>query len=207
MALKTFGLWQDLTFYFVIEAQGDALQRAAGHLAELASAGTAPLEKLAAIRQETDHLLDQFIGRLDRAFITPLDKEDLDTASYSIDRIHRALESAAHYVAMAGGQLEPALRELIDTVGVAAAKVHDVAGLARTSMKREALDEPLAALLAKARSGEGAHRALMKAMLDASPDKVQRAMLAAECGRQLRTVLERCEEFALVMRRLAIKYG
>jgi uncharacterized protein Yka (UPF0111/DUF47 family) len=209
VSLKKFGLWKDLTFYFVLEAQADAVERASqvlGKLAESGEGAEANLTQLAEIREESDRLLHQFAGRLDSAFITPLDKEDLDAFSQTLDIVLGGIESAAFHCHQAAAHLDQHERGLAALVMKAGTHLHELAGLVRTSMKKHALEECLTAILTLKRTGDTRYRAAFTDLVSRTLDP-RVMLLKKEACQQLDVILDRAATVATLARRLAIKYG
>jgi uncharacterized protein Yka (UPF0111/DUF47 family) len=209
MSLKKFGLWKDLTFYFVLEAQADAVDRASQLLSKLIDTpaqAEAQLAGLVELRAETDQLLHQFAGRLDSAFITPLDKEDLDCFSHTLEEVQSAIEAAAFHGQLAREHLDSHEKELAKLAATAGAHLHELAGLVRTSMKKQTLDSCLMALHALERKGDTLYRAALTDLVTRGVDP-KILFLKKEACQHLDFTLDKSGAVATLGRRLAIKYG
>ena len=88
-------------FYSDFQAMADELQRAAGLLEEML-APAEPLwdraEQITEIEHKCDLLTHDIISRLNRTFVTPIDREDIHELAKSLDDVMDAIDAAATLV-------------------------------------------------------------------------------------------------------------
>ena len=88
-------------FYADFQALADELQRGANHLEEMLS-GDEPLwnkaEEIKEIEHKCDFLTHEIISRLNRTFVTPIDREDIHELAKSLDDVMDAIDAVATMV-------------------------------------------------------------------------------------------------------------
>ena len=208
--MRKYGLWKDLTFYFVLEAQADTAHRAAQELQALLEGGPQQLERAAAIeklREEADQLTREFSKRLDSAFITPLDKEDLDALSTAFDEILTAIhEAAAHAlllpVALPARSKNTAGKMLVEITEA----IYEGAGALREKRKKALLDETVAKLALLHRSARAIHRETLKELFGANLEH-RELLLGNNFVARLETITDKCAAASGWIKRFAVKYA
>lgn len=209
--MRKYGFWKDLTFYFLIEAYADVILRAAGEFQEL---GTDPqrivdkLQTFADLRNEADEVHNQFIQRLDHAFITPLDKEDLLELLQQLEMIQEAIERAAHGLTFvtAEGTTEhlPAfVAKLQETVQAA----FELASSLRHGAKHQDLPANLAALHRIKKESNLLHDAVLR---DLGAQICVNPLLAFNCKEaydRFLQVPEKTTDLARLVARMLVKYA
>jgi uncharacterized protein Yka (UPF0111/DUF47 family) len=208
--LRKYGLWKDLTFYFVLEAQAETAHRAAKELQALLTNPGTVKERTAAIeglRQEADRLTQEFSKRLDSAFITPLDKEDLDALSTTFDDLLTAIEEAAAYALLLPGELQAKSKGVLGSLLVDTTQaIYEGAGGLRDKHNKPFLDVTVAKLFSLHRSARIAHRAIL-AELFGQELSSRDLLLGNNLVGRLGNVTEKSSIAAGWIKRLAVKYG
>lgn len=208
--MRKYGLWKDLTFYFVLEAQADTAHRGAQELQALIAGQPQQEERTAAIeklRGEADRLTQEFSKRLDAAFITPLDKEDLDALSTAFDEILTAIHEAAGHAQLLPGELPAQSKGEIGRMLVEITEaIHEGAGALRDKHKKALLDETVAKLSALHRSARAMHRHILKELFGSSLAP-RELLLANNFLTRLETITEKCAAATGWIKRFAVKYA
>jgi uncharacterized protein Yka (UPF0111/DUF47 family) len=209
--LRKYGFWKDLTFYFLIESYADVVLRAAGEVQALREEPTQTNEKLQALadlRKEADEVQGQFLGRLDHAFITPLDKEDLLEIIQKLDTLLEAIERAARGLPLAAADGSPEhLSALTVKLQEAAQAAFELASSLRHGYKHQALPASLASVHRIKEEGDLLHDAALKD-LGAHPQLSPSAtVIQKEAYDRLLAVLEKSADLARLVARLLVKYA
>ena len=209
--MRKYGFWKDLTFYFLIEAYADVVLRAGGELRALCEDPTQIDEKLQALadlRKEADEAYNQFRQRLDHAFLTPLDKEDLLEIVQELDLVLGAIERAA------GGMRLVAAEGASELLAGPAAKlqestraVFELASSLRHGTKHQALPSQLAALHHLNKEVGNLHDAAVSALVGKGSLSLGAAMAWKEVYDRLLAVPERSVGLARLVARLLVKYA
>ena len=85
-------------FYTDFQALADELQRGSALLEEMVAAGHPIWDKADEIKEvehKCDFLTHEIIQRLNRTFVTPLDREDIHTLARSLDDVMDAIDASA----------------------------------------------------------------------------------------------------------------
>jgi hypothetical protein len=208
--LRKYGFWKDLTFYFLIESYADVVLRAAGEVQALREEPTQTNEKLQALadlRKEADEVQGQFLGRLDHAFITPLDKEDLLEIIQNLDTLLEAIERAARGLPLAAEGSPEHLSALTGKLQEAAQAAFELASSLRHGYKHQALPASLAVVHRIKEEGDLLHDAALKDLGANSRLSPQATVTCKEAYDRLLAVLEKSAELARLVARLLVKYA
>ena len=209
--MRKYGFWKDLTFYFLIEAYADVILRAAGEVQEISedpAKTTEKIQALADLRKEADESFSQFLRRLDQAFITPLDKEDLVEILQKLEMILAAMERAAHglqFLAPQGTAHHQAA--LTGKLQEAAQSAFELASSLRHGHKHQALDTHLTALHRIDQQSLRLHDAALKDLGVSAPLTPPAAVTCKEAYDRLLGVPEACVELARLVARMLVKYA
>lgn len=209
--MRKYGFWKDLTFYFLIESYADVVLRAAGELQTLREDPTRTGEKLQALadlRKEANEAQGQFLLRLNHAFITPFDKEDLLEIFQDMDMLLEAIERAARGLQLAVAEGSPEhLAALTVKLREAAQAAFELASSLRHGSKDQALPANIATLHRIKAAGNRLHDAALKDLVVNSRLSPQAALICKEAYDRLLAVLEKSAEFARLVARLLVKYA
>jgi uncharacterized protein Yka (UPF0111/DUF47 family) len=208
--VRKYGLWKDLTFYFVLEAQAETGHRAAIQLQTILRGIGAPSRSIAGInelRAEADNLTSEFGKRLDSAFITPLDKEDLDALSCAFEEILNSLEEAAAHCLLIsiprfGGSMEKLADEIVDITTV----IHESAGALRDKHRKKNLKEMVGRINASRANGKAGCRAAFAELFE-TEIPAKELVLWSDLLRRVETVFDHCGAAGNWIRRCAVKYA
>ena len=88
-------------FYADFEALADELKRGAGLLEQMLSADRPNWDKADEIKEvehKCDNLTHEIIQRLNRTFVTPIDREDIHALARSLDDVMDAIDASASLV-------------------------------------------------------------------------------------------------------------
>jgi hypothetical protein len=209
--LRRYGFWKDLTFYSLVEAYAGVVLRAAGEFRALSEHPAQTAEKLQALadlRKEADEAYGQFLQRLEHAFVTPLDKEDLLEIVQNMDTLLEAIERAAHglqFFATEGPSEH--LAALTTKLQEAVQAVFDLASSLRHGFKHQALPPNLAALYRIKKEGDILYDAALRDLEANSRLSSHGAVTCKEGVDRLLVVLEESAGLARLVARLLVKYA
>ena len=209
--MRKYGFWKDLTFYFLIESYADVVLRAAGEVQSLREGPAQTQEKfqaLADLRKEADEVNGQFLDRLDHAFITPLDKEDLLEIVQELDMLLEAIEKAAHGLLFAATEGTPQhLSALTVKLQESAQAAFELASSLRHGYKHQALPASLATVHRIKKEGDLLHDAALRDLGANSRLTPQATVTCKEAYDRLLAVLEKSADLARLVARLLVKYA
>jgi uncharacterized protein len=99
---------QDAKFFDLLEASAEETQQLTRLLVELIENGSHPhpLHEFALARGKDKRITDQISEELVNTFITGLEREDIETLSYSMYRICKVIEKFAERYNLAPGQMK-----------------------------------------------------------------------------------------------------
>ena len=209
--MRKYGFWKDLTFYFLVESYADVVLRAASEFQALSENSTESAEKLQAIselRAEADQVNGQFLQRLEQAFITPLDKEDLLEILQDFDAVLGAIEWAARGIQILPAEgSSPQFSALTGKLHEAAQAAFELASSLRHGYKHQALPPNLAALYRIKRESDLLYEDLLKSLITKTHLGPQATLAWKEVFDRVRAVPEKSAVLALLVARLLVKYA
>ncbi len=100
-------------FYSDFQALADELQRGAALLEEMLAPDTPIWHKADEIKEvehKCDFLTHEIIQRLNRTFVTPLDREDIHALARSLDDVMDAIDASATLVRLYRLEIDPVRR-------------------------------------------------------------------------------------------------
>jgi len=116
-------------FFALFLKQVENISEASRLMLEGARAGNSQLakasEQIKALESKGDEITHDIFTRLNQTFITPLDPEDIQALSVSLDNVLDGIEDAAHrMVAYHVEPITPTILELCEIVGQCATTLH-----------------------------------------------------------------------------------
>src|SRR6266404_9516417 len=115
-------------FFALFLKQVETICEASQLMLEGASAGNSSLalagEKIKALERTGDEITHDIFTRLNQTFITPLDPEDIQALSVSLDNVLDGIEDAAHR--MFAYQLEPITPTILELCAIVNACAKDL---------------------------------------------------------------------------------
>jgi len=209
------------TFYDLLEQAGQNMARGAGLLSDLLGNYESVSEKVAAIKaaeQEGDRITQEIMRRLDRQFVTPMDREDISQLAQCLDDVLDLCEGVAvRLPRFEVTEVTQPAKNLGEVLLKCATEVqHVVAGMRHIG-------------------GDHSHHWRSIHLLENQADEIERAGLAGELQRakdgieagtwqdfahamvhathwgeiyeRLERATDRCEDAANVLETLSAKYG
>lgn len=197
-------------FFRLLEAQASVAREAAQALArfgESEASAEEVRESVQAIEHRGDALSHELEDALDRTFVTPIDREDIQALSSELDDVidlmnHAARSFSLFDVAAPSPAMRAQMKLLVEATECLEATVPL---LGRSAF--EPLREKARAMKALEKSGDAAFRAAI-AELFRDPSVDAKALLKQkELLEVLESALDRCEDVAEFLAHLAVKHG
>jgi uncharacterized protein len=197
-------------FFRIMEAQASVAKEAAQALARFGDSDSSAeevRERVQEIEHRGDALSHELEDALDRTFVTPIDREDIQALSSELDDVIDLMNHAARSFSLFDvAAPTPAMRAQMKLL-VQATECLEVTVplLGRSSF--EALREKARAMKALEKDGDTAFRAAI-AELFRDPSVDAKALLKQkELLEVLESALDRCEDVAEFLAHLAVKHG
>jgi uncharacterized protein len=194
-------------FYNDFVALADELKRGARLLESMLAPERPVWDKADEIREvehKCDFLTHEIIQRLNRTFVTPLDREDIHALARSLDDVMDAIDAAATLVRLY--RLESVrfgARELARTITVSTDQVH----LALDAMeKHNSLTTHAIEINRLENEADRLHQAAVSRLFDEEHDPII-IMKWKEALDFLEDATDRCEDVANVLEGVMVKHG
>ena len=194
-------------FYTDFLAMADELKHGA-RLLEAMLAPERPLwdkaEEIKSVEHKCDVLTHEIIQRLNRTFVTPLDREDIHALARSLDDVMDAIDAAATLVRLYRLEsVRVGTRELARTITASTDQVH----LALEAMeKHKALTTHAVEINRLENDADRIHQQAVSRLFDDERDPII-VMKWKEALDLLEQATDRCEDVANVLEGVMVKHG
>jgi predicted phosphate transport protein (TIGR00153 family) len=181
------------------------------HGAELLQAMMAPdkplwdkADEIKEVEHKCDFLTHEIIQRLNRTFVTPLDREDIHTLARSLDDVMDAIDASATIVRLyAIEDVRPGARELTKLVRES---VEQVVGAMKALEKRKGVAECAVEINRLENEADRAHQAAVQSLFKDETNAVA-IMKWKEILDFLEQATDRCEDVANVLEGVVVKHA
>ena len=165
----------------------------------------AAISKLRALEHEADQLVHEAMDRLNKTFVTPLDREDILALTHVLDDVLDYTQSAADCMSLYGiAAPVPHSLEMATILVSATQQIRQaVTGLRNFGDIRGILD-PCIRINSLENQGDAANRQALRALFGGDQDAVT-ILKWREVYEHLETALDRCEDVADVLQTIAVK--
>ena len=169
-----------------------------GHLAEA-------ITRLRALEHEADQLVHEAMDRLNKTFVTPLDREDILALTHVLDDVLDYTQSAADCMSLYSITAPiPHSLEMATILVSATQQIRQgVTGLRNFGDIRGILD-PCVRINSLENQGDATNRQALRALFGGGQDAVT-ILKWREVYEHLETALDRCEDVADVLQTIAVK--
>jgi uncharacterized protein len=194
-------------FYNDFLALADELKRGA-RLLEAMLAPERPIwdkaDEIKEVEHKCDFLTHEIIQRLNRTFVTPLDREDIHALARSLDDVMDAIDASAALVRLYRLEsVRVGARELARTITMSADQVH----LALEAMeKHKALTTHAVEINRLENEADRIHQQAVSRLFDDERDPIV-VMKWKEALDFLEDATDRCEDVANVLEGVMVKHG
>jgi predicted phosphate transport protein (TIGR00153 family) len=203
---------KDQSFYDLLELQADAAHRAALEFHALCrdfGNRDAHTHRIEEIEHEADRLTHQLANKVDATFVTPLDKEDLNSLSATLDDVTDLIESTTGLMALYQlSELRPDVESLIALlVRITEATQKAVAALRSLRGGREAFQPLLIRIHDIEDEHDQAYREAVATLFNTpDPDPLQ-VIKWKEIYDSIEAAVDKCEDVAKSIESVAVKYA
>ena len=201
---------RETAFFDVFETASEIAYQSAVILQELVLHYEDPDSKIQALEEkerEGDQQVHAMMDRLNKAFITPIDREDLFLIAKDLDNITDAIESTAHLFAMFDVQ---AVREdakaFVKLIVEATAELHAVTKEMKGFKKSAALKEKVIEVNRLENEGDRLHRRAVHALFTQEKDPLE-VMKWREVYQNMEAALDSCEHVANIILGVVVKHA
>lgn len=164
-------------------------------------------ERLAQAREEAQKTMQESLRRLDDAFITPLDREDILQLLTNLgDVISTVAEVAQRFSLYQMQQLDPNLKTQSDTLSKITAVLSGVLSKLRDEKKLNELAPQLEQIDALEKQSSASRDQFLSSLFAGSPDPLE-VMKKKELHDMLESAINRCNDVTRTLGRVLLKNG
>ncbi len=198
---------RDEKFFKEFVALSEQLRLGARALKQMVAAETPDMAKAETIK-EIEHVCDehtrQIIDRLNRTFVTPLDREDIHSLAISLDDVMDAVDSAAAIIRLYRiTDVRPGALRLAEIIEDSAKLLHEAFTIME---KRDGVRELCARVNQLEHEADRAHQDAIVALFDEEQDPIA-VIKWKEVLDMLGEATDRCEDVADLLEGIVVKHG
>jgi uncharacterized protein len=202
---------KDQGFYDQLESLSDQVVAGAAELRRLMQEFPAEARERAKMLEAKDKAMESLVQsaleRLDAAFITPLDREDILHLITDMHRVVRAISALAQRIILYGlDNVDPKLTAQADALARLERCLHELLRQLRKNPRLAALHEPLEQIRQLRQAAEGIQRDFLGELYAGEPDPLE-VMKKKELHDLLVEAVYRSENVARTLERVVIKNG
>jgi predicted phosphate transport protein (TIGR00153 family) len=161
-------------------------------------------DEIKEVEHKCDFLTHEIIQRLNRTFVTPLDREDIHELARSLDDVMDAIDASASIVRLYHIEsVRPGARELTRLVLDSA---EQVVGAIKALEKRKGVAECAVEINRLENEADRAHQAAVQALFNEEKDAIV-IMKMKEILDFLEQATDRCEDVANVLEGVVVKHA
>jgi uncharacterized protein Yka (UPF0111/DUF47 family) len=199
-------------FFTLLEGLADRMTQAAAVFGELADATSHQRfldlsARLKPIETDADQVCHDVYAELDRTFVTPIDREDLDQLTGALDDVIDAMEHAAAFAALYRFQtLTEPMRQLIRIMVRTTEQLAKGVGNLRNFADPESIRDATVAVHTLENEADAVYRSAIAALFDNGAD-VRDLVRQKDMLFTLEDGIDRCEDAMDVIRSVVVKNG
>ena len=161
-------------------------------------------EEIKEIEHICDELTHEIIQRLNRTFVTPLDREDIHTLAQRLDDVIDAIDAAAAFVHLYQiERVRPDARELAKIIKLS---TDGVVRALKALERRDGVAEPAVEINRLENEADRAHQRAVRRLFEEERDPVE-IMKWKEILDFLEDATDRCEDVADVLEGVVVKHA
>jgi predicted phosphate transport protein (TIGR00153 family) len=194
-------------FYTDFQALADELKRGAGLLEEMLAPEKPDWNKADAIKEvehKCDFLTHEVIQRLNRTFVTPLDREDIHELARSLDDVMDAIDASATLVRLY--RLESVRFGARELAGIISTSTHEVRLALEALEQNKGLITHAVEINRLENEADRIHQQAVSRLFDDERDPLL-VMKWKETLDFLEDATDRCEDVANVLEGVMVKHG
>jgi uncharacterized protein len=201
---------REMTFFDVFEEASEISYQSAVILQDLVLHYQDPDAKIKALEEkehEGDKLVHVMMDRLNKSFITPIDREDLFVISKDLDTITDLVESTAHLFTMFDvHSVKDEAKELVRLIVAATSEVHAVTKEMKNFKKSTTLKDKVIEINRIENEGDRLYRRAVNALFTQEKDPLE-VMKWKEVYEYLESALDACEHVANIILGVVVKHA
>jgi predicted phosphate transport protein (TIGR00153 family) len=194
-------------FYSDFVAMSDQLLIGSRLLEEMLAAeqpAWSKADEIKAVEHQCDFLTHEIIQRLNRTFVTPIDREDIHALARSLDDVMDAIDASAMLVRLYRlEQVRPGAREL---AGIISSSVREIRHALRALENGRAVNAHAVEINRLENEADRAHQEAVVRLFDDEPNPIV-VMKWKEALDFLEDATDRCEDVANVIEGVIVKHG
>ena len=194
-------------FYSDFLAMADELLRGSRLLEEMLAAEHPIWDKADEIKEvehKCDFLTHEIIQRLNRTFVTPIDREDIHALARSLDDVMDAIDASAAIVRLY--QIERVRQDARDLARIIMASVEQVVQAMKALERRKGVAEPAVEINRLENEADRAHQTAVRLLFEEERDPIL-VMKWKETLDLLEQATDRCEDVANVLEGVVVKHA
>jgi predicted phosphate transport protein (TIGR00153 family) len=201
---------RETAFFDVFEDASEIAYQSAVLLQELVLRFEDPDAKIKALEEkerEGDRQVHAMMDRLNRSFITPIDREDLFAISKDLDNITDAIESTAHLFTMFDVQtVREDAKAFVKLIVEATRELHAVTKEMKGFRKSKELKPMVIEVNRLENEGDRLHRRAVHALFTQEKDPLE-VMKWREVYESMESALDSCEHVANIILGVVVKHA
>ena len=194
-------------FYSDFMAMADQLRTGARLLEEMFAADPPVLDKAHEIREvehKCDFLTHEIIQRVNKTFVTPIDREDIHAMARTLDDVMDAIDDAASLIPLYNIQkVRPGARELTHIIS---AQTDQILLAVEALERRSGLMDRAVEINRLENEADRAHQRAVGQLFDEERDPIG-VMKWKEILDLLEDATDRCEDVANLLENVVVKHG
>jgi hypothetical protein len=194
-------------FYDEFVAVGEELRRGARLLIEMLAPEHPVWDKADEIKEvehKCDFLTHDIVQRLNRTFVTPIDREDIHELASSVDSVMDAIDHCAAVVRLY--RIDRVRGEARDLARIIAASVEQLHAALRALEGRGGVFDAVREINRLEHEGDRAHQRAVGSLFEAERDPIA-VMKWKEILDFLEGAVDRCRDAANVLEGIVVKHG
>jgi predicted phosphate transport protein (TIGR00153 family) len=201
---------REMTFFDVFEAASEIAYQSAVILQDLILRYDDPDASIQALEDkehEGDRQVHAMMDRLNRSFITPMDREDLFAISKDLDNITDCIESTAHLFSMFDVQtVKEDAKAFVKLIVEATAELHALTKEMKGFKKSTSLKAKVIEINRLENEGDRLHRRAVHTLFTQEKDPLE-VLKWKEVYENLESTLDACEHVANIILGVVVKHA
>ncbi len=197
-------------FYALFKEEARNVEKGVSLLKELLSDFTQVKEKVSKIKEiehEGDRLTHQIMEKLNKTFVTQLDREDIHALASRLDDILDLVDAATNRMLLFRiTEPTPEARKLADILARSVEEIARAIPLLRNLRKPEEILQRCIEINSLENEGDQVHREAVATLFDEVKDPVT-IIKWKEIYENLETAIDRCEDVANILEGIVLKYS
>lgn len=196
---------RDEKYFGAFKGMAELINRAARSLVELfddISNAESRAESLREIERQCDEMAHDVLKRVNKSFVTPIDREDIFALANALDTIADEIELTAACVVMYGlGKTPPAMKEMAGVLAEATSATSDSVAMLSSA---EELTESLPRIRALSSKGNAIYRRAIRELFAGNNDTLE-VLKQKEVYEIIEAAIQGCDAASNILEGIALK--